>query len=1644
MPTEQSLDTGPFAAAQDFVRWVKDQELDIVEDENDRRRRRSANYHQDVKRNLDNPAQVLPELIQNADDLDVCEEVTIELTTDTLRVCNDGRAMTCEEVDTLCAVGDSTKRDPRFIGHFGRGFKSVFSISDNPRVRSGWFRFIFSKDQMTVPEPLDAHDEEYIQGTEIIMPLSGSLTSSEREQLENRLDEVHRLLPYLRNVSSIIVKQEQERHKFEREKIGEHRLRILKDGDEIEQRAVFTTEESPTSDALTELTDKRDIDDVDRIRESPIPVTLSFRVDTDGTPQPDMETNRLFNFLPTQEEPGLPFDIQADFLLKADRENLTSPEGSYNQWLLGRVGDVYRLIIRYYRDHEKAPVGHLNLLSEFLSLENYPEYIENARVSVLEALNDERSILTRDNEYRRPADVIVPSEYLESLFTQSDIEHLLSESISFPHKLLGALIPQFLDVGTLHSFDIPDLFEQADEEHLQSFGDLSQGVLLVVAATLEEYWQNNYRSLSRYDDRTAERDQLLSILRRVPLLPLTDGHTVSLKESASEPILPPHRTNDTYAVFNDEFLILNITSEAVPDTIDEDPSEVVKQARSFYRKTFELDSLDVEVVLNRVVADAFNKPESTDDQVLDEYLRFIFNDKSRWSKAAERVSLKLRVRGSADRYHSPTEDTLYLPDAYDLPYSLEKILRGVDVDFVSEEYLGLTDDVRSGRWREFLTTFGVKERLHVKEMPPRQRQFFIERDDLVDELDNHTDSPPEDGWTIPESQTKGGQYDQWFRKGRRYALSDIEPDDDFSEVLDLLDSSHDSNRDVYEQAAELVAMVDEYWVEYAESIFRPLYYVTRPSQKYEVNKTDADCSSTFGRQIRETAWFPTRATTLAPPRTLLVETLSTSGQEPERYIGVDPSSLSLNLESLGVRDQLGLETTLELLQNAPRVWQEKDPSTIRRAIREHLDTLRSEIKNESDWKTVRTRLKNAPFVYVEDANPEFRSVDEIVWRGRNLESAYVSIKDEYERQKELFENLGIDETVSAEHYLAYLRESSWNTLDDVERVWRRTVQGLNSEIKDVTEQADLFDRLSIDASNCRLLTGSDQVRQITDIDFYCQDNRLYSALDKDTAARTVRPVKGGQLADETIANIWTLFGFDDLSEDVELEITSVDTNSSTTSISSDEDFSQLLNVAYSFCTSEGYTDAADKVENIVITHQVETCSELRVQYKLDQPITDRFSVNCAIDERQQTIYRTDEPKGLFEVARQIPNILPLRSSQRENLRTLLSGALGKEQAFLESYLQDQGVESRRIDISKETESSASSAEQTSNRERDSGNEMTEDTSSGEGDKDTDDSVDDQAEERSNPETRIAQSTSTNQSDANGDAGDTKTTSATNGDSTPSELTGDTSVKELKDGTHNGKGENRKSTTSAGEDQTGGSGSRPTGFSVNPREAAASGLELRRRSPSSAKQKSTGGGGAGSSTSGGRSANQYGKWGEDTVFQWVADIVEGALEEQTEEITVTDEWSPLLQGGSDGGFQCPCCDQEAPGQRFEIENAKIMLLHVREHDHGADILLFGASLSRTSQSDTPLEVDQIGANESTWLEVKTTGGTSRSFDLSLNEYSHAFDEPEDYYFLRICGAGDDPYLDTIISDISTGVDDGSITIEEQSFRLKYQMNSADSS
>src|SRR3990172_6857013 len=124
-----------------------------------------------LKNQLSDPAHLVPELLQNAEDAGAAH-VKIQLDENRLFFQHDGARFETEHVDAICGMCQSTKKSSlEYIGTFGVGFKSTFAVSKNPEIHSGIYSFQFDDETVIVPSWIEQADKYSNCNVTIVLPL---------------------------------------------------------------------------------------------------------------------------------------------------------------------------------------------------------------------------------------------------------------------------------------------------------------------------------------------------------------------------------------------------------------------------------------------------------------------------------------------------------------------------------------------------------------------------------------------------------------------------------------------------------------------------------------------------------------------------------------------------------------------------------------------------------------------------------------------------------------------------------------------------------------------------------------------------------------------------------------------------------------------------------------------------------------------------------------------------------------------------------------------------------------------------------------------------------------------------------------------------------------------------------------------------------------------------------------------------------------------------------------------------------------------------------------------------------------------------------------------------------------------------------
>ncbi len=112
------------------------------------------------------PAHFIFEILQNAEDAGATQ-IRFTLDKHELTIEHDGKPFTENDVEAITGIGITEKRtDLNQIGQFGIGFKSVFAVTDAPRIHSDPFSFEIR--DFIIPEPIEPEVSE--PGTRFRLP----------------------------------------------------------------------------------------------------------------------------------------------------------------------------------------------------------------------------------------------------------------------------------------------------------------------------------------------------------------------------------------------------------------------------------------------------------------------------------------------------------------------------------------------------------------------------------------------------------------------------------------------------------------------------------------------------------------------------------------------------------------------------------------------------------------------------------------------------------------------------------------------------------------------------------------------------------------------------------------------------------------------------------------------------------------------------------------------------------------------------------------------------------------------------------------------------------------------------------------------------------------------------------------------------------------------------------------------------------------------------------------------------------------------------------------------------------------------------------------------------------------------------------
>ena len=306
------------------------------------------------------------ELLQNADDTGEKQKpVTIEFTFSDkyLIIRHNGRSFSHEDVEKICDNAQQYYRDkidnPNKTGHKGIGFKALFSISDFVCIISGNYQFRFDKDHWKKKFPKFDFDAKplpwplipiWTEKAELPSFIQSAVSGSEctyfiiahknhqkvREEFTH-LSANPELVLFLRYTRKIYLEFEDTKFCIEVKENGIRRDIFINTRLEkaFIQSKVFHIK--VPEDLKLQLTNLSDFECPKKYKAiSAIPIQFAAPVDTKQGHILPTSQNILYCYLPTQVKLSLPYVVNGDFLLNADRTTLL--ENVWNHYLFQIIG----------------------------------------------------------------------------------------------------------------------------------------------------------------------------------------------------------------------------------------------------------------------------------------------------------------------------------------------------------------------------------------------------------------------------------------------------------------------------------------------------------------------------------------------------------------------------------------------------------------------------------------------------------------------------------------------------------------------------------------------------------------------------------------------------------------------------------------------------------------------------------------------------------------------------------------------------------------------------------------------------------------------------------------------------------------------------------------------------------------------------------------------------------------------------------------------------------------------------------------------------------------------------------------------------------------------------------------------------------
>ncbi|XP_057425381.1 uncharacterized protein LOC130718771 [Lotus japonicus] len=426
----------------------------------------------------------LMELIQNAEDNQYPEGVspalefiiTSEDITDsgapaTLLIFNNEKGFSPRNIESVCSVGRSTKKDSRssgYIGEKGIGFKSVFLVTAQPYIFSNGYQIRFNEkpcphcclgyvvpewveEKPTLQDIRQIYGKDSLPTTTIVLPLKSDKVNAVKQQLSSIHPEV---LLFLSKIRQLSVREHNKNPKLNTVAAvsisSEINFMTRKNMNAESYTLHLSAEESSNSGKECSYYMWKQkfpvrVENVVERRTGVEEWVITLAFPNQERLHRGLSSPGVYAFLPTEMATNFPFIIQADFVLASSRETILMDD-KWNQGILECIPtafmDAFKTLVI---GSDEAPVSSLTQMFRFLPIESSPyEKLNHVRDKIKAKLLEEAIVpietYTEQKHFYTPREVgrLLPEFWNILSKARSERVYLLDLSSHDGRKILSS------------------------------------------------------------------------------------------------------------------------------------------------------------------------------------------------------------------------------------------------------------------------------------------------------------------------------------------------------------------------------------------------------------------------------------------------------------------------------------------------------------------------------------------------------------------------------------------------------------------------------------------------------------------------------------------------------------------------------------------------------------------------------------------------------------------------------------------------------------------------------------------------------------------------------------------------------------------------------------------------------------------------------------------------------------------------------------------------------------------------------------------------------------------------------------------------------------------------------------------------------